>query len=179
MSADQLGPWIERANKAKDEANKILGAAGSTSSRVYFLEDVQAKLSGTPVDVQDYFTEAIVCLKNELNRSAIVVSWAGYFSIFCESLFSAKQAEIQTKRPKWLFTNSTELKEAAPEAQIIDAAKEVGFIKNAKLRMLDGWLSQRNQCAHPTVYSPSANVSIGFVDSMVDEVLVLIGDSRP
>ena len=77
MSADQFGHWVERAAKAKDEANKVLGGAGSSSSRVYFLEDVQAQLSGTPVDVQDYFTEAIDCLKNELNRSAIVVSWAG------------------------------------------------------------------------------------------------------
>lgn len=174
MSEQVTQLWLERTSEARDAWNTILVSSGFNAARIYYLEDVQKKLSGTPVDVQSYFDEAIVCLKNDLVRSAIVVSWAGFFSLFCEKLYAGKSDDILAVRKKWIVGSSLELKEAAPEAQIIEVAKELGFIKNPKRRMLDGWLSQRNQCAHPTVYKPTQNVGIGFVDSMIEETLELL-----
>lgn len=163
--------WIQRARNAQREANKVLADSGHAKPRIFFLEEVRSKLNGAPIDIQMYFEESLICLKNDLNRPAIVVAWAGYFDVFCQALYDARGVDVRKVRTKWSFSDASELKEAAPEAQIIDVAKDVGFIRNPKRRMMDGWLSQRNQCAHPTVYRPTANTAIGFVDSMIEETL--------
>lgn len=174
MSFDLFSDWTRRAEKARVAANKVLADEGNSRARVVFLEDVRDKLSGSPVDVQEYFEEAIICLKNDLIRSSIVVAWSGFFSIFCEKLLLESEEEIRQLRVKWKFSDTTTFKEGYPEAQIIEVAKDVSFISNPRRRMLDGWLSQRNQCAHPTIYRPSLNVGIGYLDTMVSETLDLL-----
>jgi len=174
MSGDIFSEWTRKAVNAQSAANKILADEGNSRARVAFLEDVGGKLSGSPIDVQEYFEEAILCLKNGLVRSSIVVAWSGFFSIFCEKLLSGNEMEIRKCREKWKFSDINTFKEGYPEAQIIEVAKEVSFISNPRRRMLDGWLSQRNQCAHPTIYRPSLNVGIGYLDTMVSETLVIL-----
>lgn len=171
---DDLSEWVSRANNAQSAANKMLADLGYLQGRVAGLNDIVSKLDCAPADVQEYFLEAVLCLRNDLTRAAIVFSWAGHFSLFCERLYAEKENAIRVARPKWDFSNKEELMEN-PEAQIIEVAKhaDVKFIKKSKARMLDGWLSQRNLCAHPTVYKPDGNTAIGYVSSMVDEVLNL------
>ena len=82
-------------------------------------------------------------------------------------LVSDKEAEIRSVRPKWKFKDLAELKEQFPESQILDVGKEVGVVKKAQLKVLQGHLATRNQCAHPTVYLPSLNVGIGYVDELI------------
>jgi hypothetical protein len=36
---------------------------------------------------------------------------------------------------------------------------------------LQGQLSTRNQCAHPTLYKPSLNSAIGYVDEMIRQTI--------
>lgn len=167
--------WVSRAESAQLAANSVLAEIGDSKARVAFLKDVSSKLDNAPLDIREYFEEAVLCLQNDLTRSSVVLAWSGFFSIFCEKLFNDKASQIRDVHKKWSFTNSEEWKEY-PEAQIIEvaASPSVVFIKKSKKRMLDGWLSQRNQCAHPTVYRPTINTAIGYVDSMVDEVCSLL-----
>jgi hypothetical protein len=167
--------WRYRAERAQSEVDEVLSTLGGATARIKSLGLARARLIGAPVDVQEYFDEAIVCLQHQLTRSAIVVSWAGFFSVFCESIMSKSETDLRELRKNWDFKDSLDLKEKYPEAQIIDAAKEIGLVSNSKRRMLDGWLAQRNQCAHPTVYRPTINVGIGYVGSMIDETLHFLG----
>lgn len=167
----EIDYWISKAKKAEREAHEILAKLENSPSRVVLLEDLVKLLLGTPIDVQDYFKEAITCLEQELLRAAIVMSWAGHFHVYSEVLFSTFEADIKKIRPKWLFSDVNELKESYPEAQIIDVAKEVKFTKKAQLRILQGQLSTRNQCAHPTLYRPSLNSAIGYVDEMIRQTI--------
>lgn len=123
------------------------------------------------MDVQDYFSESITCLEQDLLRAAIVMSWAGHFHMYSEILFLNHEHDIRTIRPKWKFGDVNELKEGYPEAQLIDVAKEVKFTSKAKLRILQGQLSIRNQCAHPTLYRPSLNSAIGYVDEIISQTI--------
>ena len=81
---DNVSFWSKRAEQTQTAINKLLAELGAPTARVLLLGDVHAKLSGAPIDVQDYFREAIVCLQNELTRSAIVVSWSGFFPCFAK-----------------------------------------------------------------------------------------------
>ena len=167
--------WAETARRAEREAHLLLSAHEKSASRVVLLEDLVKLLSGTPIDVQGYFREAVGCLEQGSFRAAIVMSWAGHFHVYVESLLAKHENDIRQMRKKWNFTDASELKESYPEAQILSAGKEVGFTSNAQLRILDGQLATRNQCAHPTFYKPSLNRSIGYVDEMVQQTFRYLG----
>lgn len=156
---------------ARRAAHHALAGHESAASRVILLEDLTKSLSGTPVDVQDYFRESICCLEGKLYRSAIVVAWAGFFHVFSDTLYDKHEAAIRTARSKWSFKEMAELREAIGESHLLIVAKDVKFITKAQLRMYDGQLSERNQCAHPTLYRPSMNAAIGYVDAMIRQTI--------
>lgn len=167
--------WVARARKAERTGHSILSIHESSASRVILLEDLVKKLSGAPVDVQQYFKESVRCLENGLLKAGVVFSWAGHFDVFSEYLYANHEAEIRTIRNKWSFIDLIELKEQHSESQVLDVGKEVKFINRAQLRVLQGQLSQRNQCAHPTMYQPSLNSAVGYVDEMVSQSLIYMG----
>ena len=166
-----LERWTIRAAKARHAAHRALAKHESATSRIVLLEDLTKRLSGTPVDVQDYFSEAITCLELELYRSGIVLSWAGHFHVFSEVCFQKHEGDIRAVRANWRFTDVVELRELIAESQFLIVAKDVKFTTKPQLRILDGQLSQRNQCAHPTLYRPSMNAAIGYVDAMIRQTL--------
>ena len=163
--------WTYRAKRAEHEAHRILAIHEKSPSRIILLDDLTKSLSGTPVDVQDFFREAIACLQNGLFRAAVVTAWAGHFHMFSETLYHNHETDIRACRSKWNFKDLNELKESYAESQILDVGKEVKFINKANLRVLQGQLSIRNQCAHPTLYKPSMNASIGYVDELIHQTL--------
>lgn len=172
-----LEDWTARASKARHAAHRALAKHESAASRVVLLEELTKSLSGTPVDVQDYFSEAISCLESELYRSSIVLAWAGHFHVFSEVCYQKHETDIRAARPKWAFKDLTELKEAVAESHFLIVAKDVKFTTKAQLRILDGQLSTRNQCAHPTLYRPSMNAAIGYVDDMIRQTLSYLPSS--
>ena len=169
-----LSGWFNKAKIAERNAHKILAIHEKAPSRVILLDDLFKRLSGAPIDVQDYFKEAISCLEHGLFRAAIVTAWAGHFHMFSEALYNKHESDIRTVRTKWVFKDLTELKEQYPESQILDVGKEVKFVKKAQLRILQGQLSQRNQCAHPTLYRPSMNAALGYVDEQISQTITYI-----
>lgn len=166
-----LEGWAKRASSARRAAHQALAHHEGAASRVVLLEDLAKGLAGTPIDVQDYFSEAISCIQNELYRSGIVLAWAGHFHVFSEVCYQKHEASIRLVRPKWTFKDLVELKESVSESHFLMVAKEVQFTNKANLRILDGQLSIRNQCAHPTLYRPSMNAAIGYVDNMIRQTL--------
>lgn len=91
--------------------------------------------------------------------------------MFSEVCYQKHEADIRAARPKWTFKDLSELKESVAESHFLIIAKDVRFTTKAQLRILDGQLSQRNQCAHPTLYRPSMNAAIGYVDDMIRQTL--------
>jgi hypothetical protein len=169
---DIISEWKRRVVAAKEEAHRILAThESSASSRVVILEDLLARLSILPVDVQDYFREATVCLENNLLRASVVLAWAGFFHVLAEKLYVDHEAALRLARPKWTFKSLEELKESNTESAILDVAKEVGLMGKANLREYQGQLSKRNQCAHPTLYRPSLNSALGYVDDMIRQTI--------
>ena len=163
--------WTKRVANAQEAAHRLLSQHERSTSRVIILEQLLNQLSGLPVDVQDYFQEAVSCLEHKFFRAAIVMAWAGHFHVFSESLYQKHAKDIRGVRPKWRFGDLTELKDQIAEAQILDVGREVRFITKAQLRVLQGQLSVRNQCAHPTLYRPSLNSAIGYVDDMLRQTI--------
>ena len=166
---DHVKTWQLRARKFEIESHKLLVKYETSASRVVELNALIKSLSGLPVDVEGYFREAADCLQYGNLRAAIVMSWAGFFSVFIDSFYIAKSGEIKAKYNSWDTSNAEGLKESAAESNLLIAARTLKFAKKGEIRIYDGQLSLRNQCAHPTLYSPTPNAAIGFVDQMVSQ----------
>ena len=167
MRIDLLPELFKRVERAEKEAHNVLSAHEASRSRIIFLEGLLRDISSLPVDVETYFRESIKCIEVGCVRAGMVLAWSGFFEILAERLLCDTESELRSKRPKWTFKDLSELKEQYPESQILDACKEVGLVKKSQLKVLQGHLSTRNQCAHPTVYSPSLNAGIGYVDELI------------
>jgi len=167
----QFDDLLIRVRSARRAAHSILAMHEQSASRVILFEDLVRKLSVAPIDVKDYFREAVTCLEQGMYRSGVVLAWAGHFDVFSETLLQKHESDIRLIRPKWTFKDLPDLKEQVAESQLLDVAKEVKYIGKATLRVLQGQLSIRNQCAHPTLYHPSMNSAIGYVDEMVLQTL--------
>jgi len=164
-----------RAAAAANDAHKQMAVYESAKgSRIIILDKLLESLSSLPYDVQDYFVEAAKCLENDLLRAAIVLSWSGFFYTASSNLFSKHEQEIRTVRPKWSFTNFDEFRENNTESSIIDLMKELKVVNKPTWRVYQGQLSHRNQCAHPTLYKPSFNSCLGFVDDMLRQTLLYL-----
>ena len=166
--------WHDRAVKATRAAHNVLAAHESSASRVVILEDLLKRLTALPSDVQDYFREATICLSNNLRRAAIVLSWAGFFHVLAQHMYLNNLPALRKDKPKWKFKTLEDLKESYVEHQILEAARSIGTITKSKLRIYQGQLSKRNQCAHPTIYNPSLNSALGFVDDMIRQTVEYI-----
>ena len=167
----KLEEIVSRRNEARRAAHEILEAHEAAASRVVALQQSFQKLSGLPVDVAEYYREALRSLQVGCYRAAIVMSWAGFIHMVAEHLVTHHQPALIAQYPKWNTGSTIDFLECAPEAQVLEAGKKIGAFNNQKLNIYRGWLSTRNQSAHPTLYQPSRNVALGFVDAVVSEVV--------
>jgi hypothetical protein len=57
----------------------------------------------------------------------------------------------------------------------LEAARDLGLLSKAASKALLGLLSKRNECAHPSGYSPSLNESLGYVSEILGRIEALQG----
>ena len=172
MLNNTVEEWQRRALVARNEAHQILAAHDSaTKSRVVLLEKLLRQLGPLPVDVRDYFHEATTCLEHGLTRAAIVLAWSGFFYTISAVLYQQHEAQLRVQRPNWKFGSFEDLRESYGESGILDAVRAVNLITKSDLKQMQGQLSRRNQCAHPTLYRPSVNVALAYVDEMIEQTI--------
>jgi len=171
---DLIKEWLHRALLAKRAAHQALAVHEQASSRVIILEDLLKNLSGLPLDIQDYFREAVACVEGNLLRAAVVLSWAGFMHVLIEYVYTKYKAQIRQVRPNWQFKDLSELKEKYVEYQLLETAQKVRAISKTELKVYQGQLAERNRCAHPTLYKPSLNSALGYVDTMLRQTFKYI-----
>lgn len=165
---EQYSKIAIRAQNAANVAHGILSKHESSQhSRAIVLADLLVELSSLPVDIQDYFKEAIGCVEYGFFRAAHVFAWAGFVHVLTEKMYSEHYTELQRNYSKWSLGSITELKENTHESQLLEAARKVNLISKNELKQYLGFLVSRNQCAHPTMYKPNLNITLGFVEQMI------------
>lgn len=163
--------WKRRARNASRASHEILARYGHAQSRVITIRDLLVKLDSVSIDIASYFKEAVGCLEQNFLRAAIVFAWAGFFRVFAEYVYANKEGDLRKIRHKWSFKDVQELLETQSESQIIDVAKELKVVSRGDTRIFQGRLAQRNKCAHPSLYQPSQNEAIGYVDQVISDAL--------
>ncbi len=103
------------------------------------------------------------------------MAWAAFMDFLEEKLASDGLLKVRALRPTWKAASVEELRDNVVEFQLLEAARDLGLFGKTETKALQGLLSKRNECAHPSKYFPSMNETLGYVT----EVLSRIGTLHP
>jgi len=168
-----LSDTIAKVKIFENDAHRLLAGHESSKSRVITLDDSYHRLEGMTLQQDDLFREALRCNENQTFRAAHVIAWAGFMDFLETKLISEYLKDIKAEYPKWLVDNVEDLREQIPEYQLIVACKKVKFIRKSEEKALQGLLSTRNECAHPSNYIPDLNETLGFISQLLNRITTL------
>ncbi len=165
-----LGILVSRAREFELEAHSILGLHEAAPSRAILLSDSYKNLSGLSLKEDELFRQALRCIENGLFRSAHVMAWAGFMDWLQNELASKWQSALTKARPNWKIGTAEDLQDGFPEYQHIEACVAVGMCSKTTAKALQGLLSKRNECAHPSGYFPDLNETLGYVSELFKRI---------
>jgi len=82
----------------------------------------------------------------------------------------ARFKKLKVVRTKWNASSLDELREEVSEFQIIEACKDLKLINKSEMRILHGFLSKRNLCAHPSDFFPNFNQTLGYMADILNMI---------
>lgn len=164
---------LERVRSFEREAHSILSRHEAAPSRVVLLDQSYKRLSGLSIVQDELFREALCCVENELFRAAHVMAWAGFMDYLENKVAQQGFAKLQQYRPNWKLKSVEDLREQVPEYQLIEAFSDIGFVTKNEKKALLGLLNKRNECAHPSNYSPGLNETLGFISELLQRIEML------
>ena len=168
---------IARVNSFKGEAHRILSVHEAAPSRVVLLGFTYKRLQNLSLQQDELLRQALRCIETELYRAAHIMAWTALVDVIENILASDGFKKLKAARTKWNVSSPDELRENYPEFQIVEACKDVGLTSRTEMRILLGFLSKRNLCAHPSSYSPDYNQTLGYVSDIINTIQSI--QSRP
>jgi hypothetical protein len=161
----------EKVKKFEKDAHKIFSRFELSKSRVISLEDSKRKLSNLSIHQEQLLKDSIFCVECGINRPAYVMAWAAFIDFYEEKISSDSLVKIRQARSNWSkFKNIEELREGIAEYQLIDVGKDIGFLTKHEVSVLKANLTKRNNCAHPSDFSPSMNETIGYLSEIMNYI---------
>ena len=160
---EELTHVLNRTRSFEREAHLILGRHEAAASRTVLLSESYRKLTGLSLLQDELFREALRCVEEGLYRSAHVMAWAGFIDWLQNELVNNHVTTLNAARPLWKITSVDDLRESISEFQQVDACRAVGLCGKTVAKALQGLLNKRNECAHPSTYSPDLNETLGFI----------------
>jgi len=165
-----LADFLSRVRAFENEAHRILAQHEATVSRVITIEDTYRTLSGLSLHQDELFREALRCVENQLFKAAHVMAWASFMDYLENKMVSEYLEDIKKARPKWQIESVDDLREKATEHQLINVCREIRLFSKNEEKAFLGLLNTRNECAHPSNYSPNLNETLGFISQLLNRI---------
>ena len=164
-----LSDIVQRVVAFKLEAHTILSAHEAAPSRAVLLDFTLKRLQGLSLQQKELLEQALRCIQNQLYKAAHIMAWTALIDLLENILLASDNLKnLKKVRPKWKISSLDELRENYPEFQIIEACKDIKLISKSEMRILKGFLSKRNLCAHPSNFSPDYNQTLGYVSDIIN-----------
>lgn len=165
-----LADVLQAARAFSRDAHEILSVHETAPSRLVVLEDSYKKLGALSLSQDELLRQALRCIEAELYRAAHVMAWAGFMDFLQERLASDGLVKLRGIRASWKASSVEELRENVVEFQLIDAARDLGLCGKTEAKALQGLLSKRNECGHPSAYFPGLNETLGYVSELLNRI---------
>lgn len=165
-----LNDLLSKIQTFEHEAHQILAKHEAAASRVITIEDTYHTLTGLSLHQDKLFREAIRCIENQLFKAAHVMAWAAFMDYLEDKMIANYLNEIRTVRPKWSISDKEGLREQGTEHELIIVCRQVKLFAKSEEKAFQGLLNTRNECAHPSNYSPTLNETLGFISQLLNRI---------
>lgn len=167
--------YVGRVKEFKSATVQILGVHEESPSRIVILDTTYQTLQNLTLQQDELLRQSLRCIESELYRASHVMAWAGFMDFLEGKLVEDNFVSLKSQYPKWNANSIEELRDFVADYQLIEAARVLGLCTRGQMKRIHGLLSRRNECAHPSAYSPGLNESLGYVS----EILQFIKQIQP
>lgn len=164
-----IGEVLERVAIFRIVSRTILATVETSPSRLITVEESYSRIAGLSIKQDGLFRQAVKCVENQLFRAAHVMAWAAFIDFFHEKLAEDGFAKLKAARPNWKLTIVEDLREQS-DFHVIEAARDIGFLRKAEQKAIQGLLNRRNECAHPEDFYPGLNESLGYLSELIGRI---------
>jgi hypothetical protein len=134
---------------------------------------------------KDFMKEALICLRHDAARAAIIMVWNIAYYHLCNYVLKHKLAEFnatcQTRYPnKWrdakvkTITKYEDFSVDLKESEVIEICKSALIITNDIYKILVEKLGKRNSAAHPSTLSVTQVQAEAYIDDLIRNVVLAI-----
>lgn len=167
----------------RTEAEKLVPEHTATVVTVNEAQGLESVVEGLNTATRSYVEEAIVCLRADALRAAVVFLWAGAVQTIQEAVVQTDKksldASIDKRHNKPLKVRNVEHLSYLKESTLLMVAEDVGiFDRNQRAVLTDHCLDLRNKCGHPGAYRPGVQKVRSFIEDVVSVVFAR-GTSQP
>ena len=173
-----VNEYVARVVAFERAAHEIFGRHEGSRSRVVLLDDSYTRLQQLSIKQDELMRQALRCVEAELFRAAHVMAWSAFMDFYEGILASDGLVALRKARLKWNRVSSIEeLREYQPEYALLDLAQPLGLTTKNEMKNLQSLLNKRNQCAHPSSFTPDLNTTLGYVSEILQQFTLLDGRS--
>ena len=178
---DSGGYYCEGRFRAKYD--KLYGVHQVTLQVRQMVQDLVNDLP--ELEEKDIFQEAMVCLKYNAGRAAIIMVWNIAFYHLCKYIFVHKLADFNNRIPvkypkKWKVTDMPLIKkhddfgDEMSEREVIEVANSASIITGDMYKVYVEKLGKRNSAAHPSTHHVTQVQAEGFIDDLINNTVKLL-----
>lgn len=137
------------------------------------------------LEEQDIFHEAMVCLKYDAGRAAIIMVWNIAFYHLCKYILVHKLIDFNNRIPvryprKWttaempLINKYDDFGDEMSEREVLEVANSAGIITGNMYKVYLEKLGKRNSAAHPSTQHITQLQAEGFIDDLINNTVKLL-----
>lgn len=127
-------------------------------------------------DERSYLHEAVMCLKNGLLRSGVMIAWTAAMSNINKKIILSKGSRLDSaikshyKDAKSIKSIDDLLK--YKESTVLNTTVTIGLFDRNQKSILEECLKLRNKCSHPGKYMPGDLAVAAYIENLIRIVFV-------
>jgi hypothetical protein len=163
-----LPELVQSVEALERNAHEWLEAQENIQAKLAAIDPFRARLKELSLEQDELLRDSLTAAEAGLFRASHVLAWSGFTEFLYKPFTISK---VRTLRPK--ITTEDDL-DRAPDFDLIQVGKELGFYNETTKKTLHGLLNDRNRCAHGSRYDPDLNETLGYLS----KVLHVISDLK-
>ena len=163
------GKFLAKYNELYGEHDITLNVRQMVKDLVNLLPDLAE---------QDILKEALICLRHDAGRAAVIMVWNIAFYHLCQYILKNKLKEFNNRIPirfsgKWdasdmpLIKKYEDFGDEMKESEVIEVANSAGIITGDMHKVYIEKLGKRNSAAHPSTIHVTQVQAEGFIDDLI------------
>jgi len=167
----KIGELSTKCSNFENEAHTILSKYESANrSRVVQLDASFKRLDGLSVKQDALLRETLKCIEHGFYRPSIILSWIAFMDFVLDHIFTNGNQNLIAAKPTWEYTSKEQMTEKETDYNIIEVLPSLGLCNRTQKKALHGLLNKRNECSHPSDYSPDINEALGYVTEIFKRI---------